>query len=76
MSSLWSVLLQWIPNELIMLEHSKWSVTKCCGITNMVKYYVIKVIISWVSIKRKQNSISIAGSEEWNQTVVSKGCDS
>lgn len=43
-------------NELIMLEHSKWSVTKCCGITNMVKYYVTKVIISWVSIKRNKIS--------------------
>lgn len=48
-------------NELIMLEHSKWSVTKCCGITNMVKYYVTKVIISWVSIKRNKISCLLQG---------------
>lgn len=41
MTSLWPVLLQWIPNELIILELSEWSVTKCCGITGIITYYVI-----------------------------------
>lgn len=39
------MLLQWIPNELIMLAHLKWSVSQDCGRTRQVKHCVMKGIM-------------------------------